>query len=55
LPRRRDEARSTRLELVICITEGIPVRDMIRTRYKMQGKRTRLIGPNCPGLKSRTS
>jgi succinyl-CoA synthetase alpha subunit len=45
-----DEAVDAGLELVICITEGIPVRDMIRTRYKMQGKRTRLIGPNCPGL-----
>ncbi len=45
-----DEAVEADLDLVICITEGIPVRDMIRTRYKMQGKRTRLIGPNCPGL-----
>jgi len=45
-----DEAVDAGLELVICITEGIPVRDMIRTRYKMQGKPTRLIGPNCPGL-----
>jgi succinyl-CoA synthetase alpha subunit len=45
-----DEAVEAGLELVICITEGIPVRDMIRTRYKMQGKPTRLIGPNCPGL-----
>lgn len=45
-----DEAVEADLDLVICITEGIPVRDMIRTRYKMQGKRTVLIGPNCPGL-----
>ena len=45
-----DEAVEADLDLVICITEGIPVRDMIRTRYKMQGRRTRLIGPNCPGL-----
>ncbi len=45
-----DEAVDAGLDLVICITEGIPVRDMIRTRYKMQGKQTRLIGPNCPGL-----
>jgi len=45
-----DEAVEAGLELVICITEGIPVRDMIRTRYKMQGKSTRLIGPNCPGV-----
>ncbi len=45
-----DEAVDAGLDLVICITEGIPVRDMIRTRYKMQGKKTRLIGPNCPGV-----
>ena len=45
-----DEAVDAGLELVICITEGIPVRDMVRTRYKMQGRKTRLIGPNCPGL-----
>lgn len=45
-----DEAVDADLDLVICITEGIPVRDMIRTRYRMQGRRTRLIGPNCPGL-----
>ncbi|MBU6468526.1 MAG: succinate--CoA ligase subunit alpha [Betaproteobacteria bacterium] len=45
-----DEAVEAELDLVICITEGIPVRDMIRTRYKMQGKKTVLIGPNCPGL-----
>ena len=35
---------------MICITEGIPVRDMLRTRHKMQGKKTLLIGPNCPGI-----
>jgi len=44
-----DEAVEAELDLVICITEGIPVHDMLRTRYKMQGKRTLLIGPNCPG------
>ena len=45
-----DEAVEAGLHLVICITEGIPVRDMIRTRYKMQGKKTILVGPNCPGV-----
>ena len=45
-----DEAVEAGLDLVICITEGIPVRDMIRTRYKMQGKHTLLVGPNCPGV-----
>ena len=44
-----DEAVDADLDLVICITEGIPVRDMIRTRAKMKGRRTRLLGPNCPG------
>ena len=45
-----DEAVDAGLDLVICITEGIPVRDMIRTRYRMQGKKTLLVGPNCPGV-----
>ncbi len=45
-----DEAVEAGVDLVICITEGIPVRDMIRTRYKMQGKKTILVGPNCPGV-----
>ena len=45
-----DEAVDAEIDLVICITEGIPVRDMIRTRYRMQGRKTRLIGPNCPGI-----
>ncbi|WP_280152381.1 succinate--CoA ligase subunit alpha [Piscinibacter sp. XHJ-5] len=44
------EAVDADLDLVVCITEGIPVRDMIRTRELMQGRRTRLLGPNCPGL-----
>src|SRR5881398_2982390 len=44
-----DEAVDAGLDLVICITEGIPVRDMIRTRYRMQGSKTLLLGPNCPG------
>jgi succinyl-CoA synthetase alpha subunit len=45
-----DEAVDAGLDLVICITEGIPVRDMIRTHHKMQGKKTLLVGPNCPGV-----
>ena len=45
-----DEAVEAEMDLIICITEGIPVRDMLRTRYKMQGRKTRLIGPNCPGI-----
>ena len=45
-----DEAVEADLDLVICITEGIPVHDMIRIKYKMQGRRTKLIGPNCPGV-----
>jgi succinyl-CoA synthetase alpha subunit len=45
-----DEAVEADLDLVICITEGIPVRDMIRTKYRMKGKRTLLVGPNCPGV-----
>ncbi len=45
-----DEAVDAGLDLVVCITEGIPVRDMIRTRHRMQGSKTILLGPNCPGL-----
>src|SRR5256714_1137514 len=44
------EAVDAGLELVVCITEGIPVNDMVRVKQAMQGKRTRLIGPNCPGI-----
>ena len=45
-----DEAVAAGLDLVICITEGIPVRDMIRTQFRMRGKSTLLVGPNCPGV-----
>jgi succinyl-CoA synthetase alpha subunit len=45
-----DEAVDADLDLVICITEGIPVRDMIRTKHRMKGRRTLLVGPNCPGV-----
>jgi succinyl-CoA synthetase alpha subunit len=45
-----DEAVDAGLDLVICISEGIPVRDMIRTRHRMKGKKTLLVGPNCPGV-----
>src|SRR3954468_23568589 len=38
------------VELVICISEGIPVMDMMRVKAQMAGKPTRLIGPNCPGI-----
>jgi succinyl-CoA synthetase alpha subunit len=38
------------LELVVCITEGIPVNDMVKVKWAMEGKKTRLIGPNCPGI-----
>jgi succinyl-CoA synthetase alpha subunit len=45
-----DEAVDADLDLVICITEGVPVRDMIATRNRMRGKKTVLVGPNCPGV-----
>src|SRR6266511_878564 len=38
------------LELVVAITEGIPVNDMVKVKRAMQGRKTRLIGPNCPGI-----
>ncbi|MCB0355407.1 MAG: succinate--CoA ligase subunit alpha [Bdellovibrionales bacterium] len=44
------EAVDADLDLVICITEGIPVLDMVKVRRFMEGKKTRLIGPNCPGV-----
>jgi succinyl-CoA synthetase alpha subunit len=44
------EAVDADLDLVICITEGIPVLDMVKVKRFMQGRRTRLVGPNCPGV-----
>ena len=38
------------LDLVVCITEGIPVNDMVKVKRAMEGRKTRLIGPNCPGI-----
>jgi succinyl-CoA synthetase alpha subunit len=44
------EATDAGIKLVVCITEGIPVQDMVRVKNFMLGKNTRLIGPNCPGV-----
>ncbi len=44
------EAVDAGIELVCCITEGIPVLDMVKVKQYMIGKKTRLIGPNCPGI-----
>ena len=44
------EASDAGIELIICITEGIPVKDMIVVKDYLQNRNTRLIGPNCPGV-----
>jgi succinyl-CoA synthetase alpha subunit len=44
------EAFDAGLDLVVCITEGIPILDMVKVKKFMEGKKTRLVGPNCPGV-----
>ena len=44
------EAIDASIELIVCITEGIPIQDMLKVRQKLSGSNSRLIGPNCPGI-----
>ena len=44
------EAIDSSMELIVCITEGIPVIDMLKVKKKLNGSKSRLIGPNCPGI-----
>ncbi len=44
------ESAEAGIELIVCITEGIPVQDMVKAKNYLPGKKSRLIGPNCPGV-----
>ena len=44
------EAIESKIELIVCITEGIPILDMIKVKQVLQKSKSRLIGPNCPGI-----
>ena len=44
------EAIDASVELIVCITEGIPIQDMLKVKKKLNGSKSRLIGPNCPGI-----
>ena len=44
------EAIEASIELIVCVTEGIPVQDMLKVKHRLSKSKSRLIGPNCPGI-----